>query len=82
MAAWALLIAGASLAAEHRFQTVRASVVAARGLSSCGSWVLERRLSSRGTWTQLLLAMWALPGPGISCTGSWVLYASEPPGKP
>ena len=51
VAAWALLIAGASLAAEHRFQAVRASVVAARGLSSCGSWVLERRLSSCGTWT-------------------------------
>ena len=27
---------------------VRASVVVARGLSSCGSWALERRLSSCG----------------------------------
>ena len=27
----------------------RASVVVARGLSSCGSWALERRLSSCGT---------------------------------
>ena len=26
----------------------RASVVVARGLSSCGSWALERRLSSWG----------------------------------
>ena len=29
---------------------VRASVVVARGLSSCGSWALELRLSSCGTW--------------------------------
>ena len=28
----------------------RASVVVARGLSSCGSWALERRLSSCGAW--------------------------------
>ena len=28
----------------------RASVVVARGLSSCGLWALERRLSSCGTW--------------------------------
>ena len=29
---------------------VWASVVVAHGLSSCGSWALERRLSSFGTW--------------------------------
>ena len=29
---------------------VRASVVAACGLSSCGSWALERRLSGCGAW--------------------------------
>ena len=29
---------------------VRASIVAVRGLSSCGSWALEHRLSSCGTW--------------------------------
>ena len=28
-----------------------ASVVVARGLSSCGSWALEHRLSSCGAWT-------------------------------
>ena len=28
----------------------RASVVVARGLSSCGLWALERRLSSCGIW--------------------------------
>ena len=35
----------------------RALVVAARGLSSCGSWALERRLSSYGVRD--------LPGPGL-----------------
>ena len=35
----------ASLVAEHGAQ---ASVVVARGFSSCGSWALELRLSSCG----------------------------------
>ena len=56
----------------------RASVVAARGLSSCDAWALgsvgfnscgsralERRLSSCGTRAYLLRSMWDLPGPGI-----------------
>ena len=43
-----LLIAVASLVAEHRLG-MRASVVVACGLSSCGSQALERRLSSCGT---------------------------------
>ena len=38
-----LLIAVASLVAEHK-----AAVVVARRLSSCGSWALEHRLSSCG----------------------------------
>ena len=45
-----LLIVVASPVAEHRALGVRASVVVARGLSSCGSRVLEHRLSSCGTW--------------------------------
>ena len=52
-----LLIAVASLVAEHRLQV--------HGLSSCGSWALEHRLSSCGTWAQLLRSMWDLPRPGI-----------------
>ena len=44
-----LLIAVASLAAKHRVWGARASVVVARGLSSCGSRALECRLSSCGT---------------------------------
>ena len=38
------------------------SVAVARGLSSCGSRALERRLTS-GTWAQLLRGMWDLPRP-------------------
>ena len=41
-----LLIAVSSLVVEHRFQGAWASVVAAHGLSSCGSQALEHRLSS------------------------------------
>ena len=43
-----LLIAVASLVVEHGLQAHRLSVVVARGLSSCGSQALERRLSSGG----------------------------------
>ena len=42
-----------------------ASVVVARGLSSCGSGALEHRLSSCGARAQLLCGMWDLPGPGL-----------------
>ena len=46
-----LLIAVASLCWGARALGAWASVVAARGLSSCGSRALERRLSSCGVWT-------------------------------
>ena len=36
-----------------------------RGLSSCGTWALERRLSSCGAWALLLRGMWDLPRPGL-----------------
>ena len=62
-----------------------ASVVMARGISSCGSWALERRLSSCGTWAQLLHSMWDLPQPGLepvspALAGGFLTIA--PPGKP
>ena len=41
------------------------SVVVARGLSSCGSRALERRLSSCGVWAELLRGMGDLPGAGL-----------------
>ena len=61
-----------------------ASVVAARGLNSCGLRPLERKLSSCGARTQLLRGMWDLPGPGIepvspALAGGFLTTA--PPGK-
>ena len=43
----------------------QASVVVARGLSSCGSQALEHSLSSCGARVQLLHGIWDLPGPGL-----------------
>ena len=40
------------------------SVVAAHGLCSCGSWALERWLSSCGVPAQLPCSMWDLPRAG------------------
>ena len=45
-----LLIDVGSLVAEPGALGARASVVVARGLSSCGSRALECRLSSCGAW--------------------------------
>ena len=45
-----LLIVVASLCCGARVLGTRASVVVARGLSSCGSRALERRLSRCGAW--------------------------------
>ena len=44
---------------------MQASVVVARGLSSCGLQAPECRLSNCGARAQLLRGMWDLPGPGI-----------------
>ena len=44
-----LLIAVASLSAEHRLYGALTSVVMAHWLSSCGSQALEHRLSNCGT---------------------------------
>ena len=62
-----------------------ASVVVACGLSSCVSWALEHRLSSCGTWAQLLCGMWDLPGPGIEPVSPALaggFLTTVPPGKP
>ena len=61
------------------------SVVVARGLSSCGLWPLERRLSSCGTRAQLLHGMWDLPGLGLepmSPASAGGFLTTAPPGKP
>ena len=61
-----------------------ASVVAARGLSSCGAWALECRLSSGGARALLLHGMWDLPGPGMEPTSPALagrFLTTVPPGK-
>ena len=45
-----LLIAVASLLAEHGFQAMQVSVIVARGLSNCNSRALEHRLRICGAW--------------------------------
>ena len=79
-----LLIAVASLAAEHRLQGPQASVIAAYGLSSCESWGLKHRLSSCGAWALLLRSMYDLPGPGIGPMSPALeggFLTTGPPGK-
>ena len=76
---------GGFLVAERGLQSTWASVVVARGLSSCSSRALEHRLSSCGTWAQLLHGTWDLPGPGIKPVSSALasgFFTTEPPGKP
>ena len=52
-----LALAVASLL-EHRLQSTRASVIAARSLRSCGSRALEHRLNSCDPWASLLCGLW------------------------
>ena len=63
-----LLTGVASLVVEPWFLGEQASVVVTRGLSHCGSWAPEHRLSSFGTWAYLTYGMWELPGSGIKPT--------------
>ena len=82
-----LLIAVASCFAEHTRSVlgVWASVVTARGLSSCGLRALECSLSSCGARAQLLCGMWDLPGPGLEPVSPALaggFLTSAPPGKP
>ena len=63
---------------------MQASVVVAHGLSSCGLWALELRLSSCGARALLLHGMRDLPGPGLepvspALAGGFLTTA--PPGK-
>ena len=55
------------------------------GFSSCGSHVLELRLSSCGARAQLLRGMLDLPGPGLEPVSSALasgFLTTAPPGKP
>ena len=72
-----LLIAVASLVAEHGLQVC--------GLGSCGSRALERRLSSCGARAQLLHGTWDLPRPGlepVSAALAGRFLTTVPPGQP
>ena len=62
----------------------QASVVVARGLSSCGSRTLECRLSSCGSRALLLRGMWDLLGPGLKSVSPALaggFLTTAPPGK-
>ena len=81
--AWASHCGGFSCFRARALGT-RASLVVARGLSSCGSKSLELKFSSCGAQDQLLHGMWDLPGPGIepvspSLAGGFL--TTVPPGK-
>ena len=70
-----LLVAVASLVAEHRLQGAWASVAAASRLESTGSAVAVRGLS----------CTWDLPGPGLEATSPALaggFLTPQPPGKP
>ena len=80
---WASHCGGFSCCGARALGT-RASVVVARGLSSCGSWALECRLSSCGAWAQLLRGMWDLPRPGLEPVSPALagrFSTTVPPGK-
>ena len=54
------------------------------GISSCGSWALEHKLSSRGAQALLLHGMWDLPGPGLEPVSPALaggFLTTVPPGK-
>ena len=50
-----LLVAAASLVAEHRLWGTQASVAEAHGLRSCSSQALEHRLNNCGAWADSCL---------------------------
>ena len=58
---------------------------ACMGLSRCGSWALEHRLSSWGTWAQVLRSKWDVPRPRIEPMSPALaseFFTTESPGKP
>ena len=62
-----------------------ASVVVAHGLQRAGSVAVAHRLSSCGTWAQLLCGMWNLPRPGfepVSPALAGGFLTAAPPRKP
>ena len=79
-----LLIVVASPDANE-LKGTQTSVVVAHGLSSCGSWALERSLNSCGSQDQLLCSMWDLPRTGITPVSPALIgtfFTTEPEGRP
>ena len=73
------------LVVEQRLQVMWALVGVVLGLSSCGSWVLEHRLRSCGSWAYLPCGTWNLPRSGIkpdSPTLAGEFLTARPPGQP
>ena len=63
----------------------QASVIVARGLSSCSFQALECQLNICGEQALLLHSIWDLPGSGVkpvSPTLTGRFFTTEPPGKP
>ena len=72
------LVAGPLFIAVHGPLTIAASLVAEHRLQT-------RRLSSCGSWAQLLHGMWDLPGPGLELVSPALagrFSTTAPPGKP
>ena len=79
-----LLIAVASLVAQHRLQDSQVSVVAAHVLCSCISQALEHRLNGYGSQASLLRGIWDLPGQGMEPMSPALaggFFTTETPGK-
>ena len=80
-----LPIAAASLVVERGLWGSQASVVAACGLTSCGSRTLEHRLNCCGARVYLLHDTWDLPRSGIEPVSPVLaggFLTTEQPGKP
>ena len=80
---WLLLIAVASLVAQHGLQGLWASVVAACELSRCSLKALEHRLSLQ-CMGSVAYGMWHPPGPGVEPVTPVLagrLSTTGPPGK-
>ena len=77
-----LLTVVASLTVERGLWGALASVVATRGLSSCSSQSLKRRLRSSDTPAYLLCGTGDLPRPGIQPVSpalAGIFFTTEPP---
>ena len=82
--AWASHCSGSSCCREW-ILGARASIVVARGLSSCGFLALNHGLNRGGAWAYLFQGMWDLPGLGIEPVSSALVvgfFTTDPLEKP